>query len=268
MTKIIFLGTSGEWKVTAKQIHQSGGFVIQTKHIQFFVDPGPGAFLYALKNEINPRQNSAILATHNHFNHCADINTLISSMTLNGLDKHGMIIAPQSVVSGSEGTCCLSEYHKKLLEKIIIAKEGNHMGIEHNEIFVFKTKHTEPESVGYKIITNEVTIGYPGDCGFNKDLLKNLEGCDLLILNTKTEKPEDKNNLSIEDAEKIITHVKPKLAIFTHFGLKLLNKYYRQLVREINQRTGVQTIVAKDGMTFAPVNYAAQSSQKRLHSFK
>ena len=90
-----------------------------------------------------------------------------------------------------------------------------------------------------------------------------------MILNHKhpfdTKKPD---GLASEDVVKIIKKAKPKLAILTHFGNKLLNSNPIYEAREIQKQTGVQVIAAEDGMSIDPVSYSANMKQKTLNLYK
>jgi len=76
-TGILFLGTSGEISVTGRQLRGSGGIILKTKECQFLIDPGPGALNKAIEYGINIRENTAVLLSHAHMNHCNDINPVV-----------------------------------------------------------------------------------------------------------------------------------------------------------------------------------------------
>ncbi len=65
--------------------------------------------------------------------------------------------------------------------------------------------------------------------------------------------------LQYEQSEKIISKLKPKLAILTNATL--------EKTREIHKKTGVQTITAKDNPTIDLFDYSALSEQKALSRF-
>ncbi|MDP3733946.1 MAG: hypothetical protein Q8R37_01840, partial [Nanoarchaeota archaeon] len=69
-------------------------------------------------------------------------------------------------------------------------------------------------------------------------------------------------NLDTAAATKIIAHVKPKLAILTHFGLEMLKADPLNEAREIQRITGVQTIAASDGLTITPEGQGYKSPVK------
>ena len=78
---------------------------------------------------------------------------------------------------------------------------------------------------------------------------------------------KDENNLSSDDAVKIIQGVKPNLAIITHFGQKMLEQNPIYQAREIQRATGVQTIAARDGMVINPTNYSVSLKNRSINVY-
>ncbi|MDP6600597.1 MAG: MBL fold metallo-hydrolase, partial [Candidatus Woesearchaeota archaeon] len=85
-SSIIFLGTGGDSYVVGKQLRASGGIILQINDDQYHIDPGPGALVMAKETGVNLRANTALFVTHNHLNHCNDINAVIDAMTYGGFD--------------------------------------------------------------------------------------------------------------------------------------------------------------------------------------
>ncbi|MFC1698239.1 MBL fold metallo-hydrolase [Nanoarchaeota archaeon] len=263
MARIIFLGTGGGYHVVGKQISASGGIVIQIDDQQYVIDPGPGCLVKAKEYGVNLRETSAIIVTHNHLGHCNDINAVIDAMTLNGLDKRGILVTVKGVVEGF-----LTDYHKEMVEKLILLEKGKKMGINEVEIEGIESRH-DVENVGLKIITPEFILGYISDTKYFKELPDNYKGCDILIINQKlpSEEKSDKNLNGI-DTVKIINKIKPKLVMITHFGLKMLKKGPLIEARELQRATYCQVIAAKDGMIINPTTHASKIRQKTLNIFK
>lgn len=262
-SKIIFLGTAGDVFVVGKQIKGSGGIIMQIGEMQFHIDPGPGSLVRAVQNDINLRANTAIFATCNHINHSNDINAVINAMTYGGFDKRGILVASNSVVNGE--TSYLTDFHKKCLEKIIVLKAGQRIGIEDIEIHALPANHSDPDTIGLKFVTGDFILTYSSDTSYSKEITKAYKDTDILILNVVLPgKEKNEAQLNSEDAIKIIKEVNPKLTIITHFGIKMIKSDPLYEAREIQKQTGCQVICAKDGMVLSPTSYAAESRQKRL----
>ena len=157
-SKIIFIGTGGDSTVIGKQIRASGGIVIVVDGYQFHIDPGPGALVRTRQFNINPRNNTAIFATHNHINHAGGLNEIIYAMTHNGLDKMGVIIANNSVINGNEqNPSLLNTYFKNCVERYITLKAGQKVGINSIEVRAIKAFHSDPETIGLKFFTRHAS---------------------------------------------------------------------------------------------------------------
>lgn len=263
-SKISFLGTGSEIGVTGKQTRGSGGIVLQAEDCQFHIDPGPGALVRAAMHGINVREHTAIFVSHEHTAHCSDVNAIISAMTLNGFDKHGVLIAAESFIKNNH----LTEFHKNCVEKIIIASPGKKMGVESIEIHALKTSHSDQSCVGFKFFTPKFILTYTSDTKYNKDAVEQYKKSDILILNVPFPfKTKDPKTLSSDDAVKIINKTSPKLAIITHFGNKMLSTNPIYEAREIQKQTKVQVIAAEDGMVIEPTSYSANMKQKTLNLY-
>lgn len=268
-SQIIFLGTAGDSSVTTRQLRASGGIILQVDDLQFHIDPGPGALNKAKEHNLNLRANTAVLVSHAHLNHCNDLNTVIDAMTLSGLDKKGVLITNKTIIQGSgKHGRYLTKHHQDLLEKTILLEKSQRVAVESVEIHALSAQHTDPRSIGFKFLCPRFTLSYSSDTKYNKDMVREMLGSDILILNVSYPGSKSQNlNLDTNSAIKIIEKVKPKLAIITHFGLEMLKTDPIIEAREIQKQTGVQTIAAKDGLVISPENYSAKSPQIRLSGF-
>ncbi len=268
-SRLVFLGTAGNLSVVSKQSRSSGGFIVQVDDFQIHIDPGPGALTNAALSGISAREHSAILVTHSHLNHCNDLNALINAMTLNGLDAHGVLIAPESVVKGTEHIKpALHEHFAHHLEKVIIAQPGKKIALENIEIQPVTAKHADPHAIGYKIFTPEFVLAYSGDTSYDAELGELYSGADILVLNCQHPGKTKEQGLCSADAVKILKKARPKLCILTHFGQKMIDARPLYEARDIQRQSGIQVIAAEDGMTLDPRAYSAELKQKTLNLFK
>ncbi len=268
-SQIIFLGTSGDASVTSRQLRASAGIVLQVDDFQFHLDPGPGSLNKAREFGVNLRANTAVLVSHAHMNHCNDLNAVIDAMTLSGLDKKGVLIANKTTIQGSENYHpFLTRFHQELLEKTIVLEKNQKVAVELVEIHALSADHTDPYTIGFKLFCPRFTLSYTSDTKYNKTLVDEMHGSDILILNVSYPGNKSQNlNLDTESAIKIIEKVKPRLAVITHFGLDMLKADPIIEAREIQKQTGIQTIAAKDGLVLSPESYSAKSPQVRLSGF-
>ena len=267
--KIYFLGTGGDIFTTGRQILFSGGIIIQTDNNQFHLDPGPGALLRAKHFGINPRNNTAILTSHNHLNHCNDLNAVIAATSHNGLDRSGVLVLNKSVFSDTESTNpFLTEFHKGCIERAVVMEPGLRVGVNNVEIVALPTKHNDPYALGFKFITPKFTLVYSGDTGYDKEVIEHYKDCDVLILNVQNPSGvSDENHLNTDDVIKIISEVKPKLTVMTHFGIKMLEASALYEARKVHKETSAHVMTAKEGMVLNPVSFSSTVRQRRLNTF-
>lgn len=268
MGRIIFLGTAGSITAASKSARSSGGIILQVDELQFHLDPGPGALLKAKEYGVNLHHTTAILVSHNHINHCNDLNALVDAMTHSGIEQHGIVLGSKSVLQQStDYHPFLSKYHQNLLERIIPVEKNHKIGVELIEVNALPAQHTDPTAIGFKLFCPKFTISYTGDTECTQELLDELAGTDVLILNVPYPGNTAKGmNLDTENATKIVSRVKPRLAVITHFGLEMLKADPLEEARTIQRMSGVITIAAKDGFTITPESYAHPKSPVKGYS--
>jgi len=267
MSKIIFLGTAGNTTVVNKQLRSSGGIIIRVEDLQFHIDPGPGALSKAIQYGVNPAQTTAVLVSHNHLNHCNDINLIVDAMTHSGIEQRGLLLGSKSAVQATEtSTPTLTKYHQNMLEKIIPMEKNHKVAVEIVEINALPALHTDPTAIGFKLFCPKFTLSYTGDTALTDELMEALVGTDILILNTPFPGIKGQgHSLDSDAAIKILTYVRPKLAVLTHFGPEMLKADPLWEAREIQRITGIQTIAASDGLMISP-DYAQNKSPVKGYS--
>src|SRR3989344_5722675 len=244
--KLTFLGTAGNSGPYEKQI-SAGGIVIKLDDKQFILDPGPGALTSSKDSLINLKETEVIIATHSHVSHCTDVNAMIKGMTSNGTEKKGVLITSKSL----ENQNLLRDY----VNEAIILSPSQTKVIDKISIQALKTKHEDETCIGVKLISPELTIAYTSDTACRNDIIEEYKDADILILNNVYPKNFQKtsSNLSTEDTIRILSKVKPALAIITHFSNVMLDANPIYEARIIQKETDVQTIAAKDHLSLTPL---------------
>jgi ribonuclease BN (tRNA processing enzyme) len=258
--KIIFLGTAGS-SATYQQLRSAGGIVLKFNDKQFVIDPGPGALTSAREASVNLKETDVIIATHSHLNHHNDVNAIINVMTYSGLDKAGSLITSKSL---SE-----TKFQKDFLNEFLTLGHTQTKDFGEITLKTLKTNHEDESTIGLKFSTPDLTITYTSDTGYSKELLKEYQNSDILILNVvnPAKSKKDLDNLSTEDAIKIIKNVKPSLAIIHHFGTKMFDANPLYEAREMQRATEIQTIAAKDGLMINPLSKSVSLRQKSLNQY-
>src|SRR4030043_687485 len=91
---ITFLGTAGARFMVSKQLAASGGLWLNLSGTELLIDPGPGSIVQSAKRKLNAEKLSAIILSHRHLDHAADVNVMVEAMTYGGHHKHGRLFAP------------------------------------------------------------------------------------------------------------------------------------------------------------------------------
>jgi phosphoribosyl 1,2-cyclic phosphodiesterase len=244
---LIFLGSGGARIVIAKQVRASGGIWFTLENTQFIVDPGPGALVRATssRHKLNPTKLAAIILSHRHLDHSADVNVLIEAMTMGGTEPRGKLFAPQDALEGDDPV--VLRYLRTFLEAIVVLKEGGQYQIG-TVRFTCPIKHRHRGEVyGFKFETNRLSISYIADTAYFPELA-NLYCADVVIYNVVRFTPSTLDHLHFPEVEELIKTMKPKLSIMTHFGMTMIRAHPWKLARDLSERTGCAVLAAEDGM--------------------
>lgn len=261
LNSITFIGTGGGRVVFANQLRSFGGFVVRIHDWQLLLDPGPGALARMSDYKLPPAKTKVIFVSHAHVDHANDVNAIIDTMTLGGINKKGTLISVPSVLVGSrEEGPWLRKFYKDRLNQVFSLSPGDRVTIGDMTFVATKTKHDEEYNIGLKIGFKNLVIGYTSDTAYFKSLGKEFKGSTVLIINVlRPGRDKWKTHMCTDDAIKLIEEVKPELAIITHFGAKMLRANPLYEAREIQKRTGVRTIAATDGMNINLDGFIAQA---------
>jgi len=248
--KLVFLGTAGDSLTLAKQSRRSGGFALKLEGGQYHVDPGPGALASAVAAGINPRETICVLASNNSLLASDGVNSVVDAMTLGGVDRFGVIIAAESVANGTENEGpVLRESTKQSVERVVTFADTTRIGINYLNIYPRKARHPDATALGFRLETPSVTIGYTGDTDYFSGLENEHEDVDDLVVRCRHPKgTQEAGSLNVEEVIKFLEAAKPKLAILTGFGGKLLDSDVVSTARSIHRESKVQVVVAKDGL--------------------
>ncbi|MBU0586437.1 MBL fold metallo-hydrolase [Candidatus Micrarchaeota archaeon] len=255
--ELVFLGTGGGRINLLQQNRWTGGFRINGS-MNIHVDPGPGALIRSLQIGQKPMNLDAIIVTHMHLDHCSDANVLIEAMSHYTLKKRGIIIGSKNSIQGdSEGNKVFTSFHLSKVQDIYSANWGEkkHFSNEKGEfeIEITKCKHEEETCFGFKLKMDNQTIGYTSDTESFPGLYEQYLGCEYLIINTmKPNKDKYVGHLTSNEAVDLLKITKPKMAILTHMGMKMLREGPEKEAAKIEKQSGIRTIPAKDGMVLKP----------------
>ena len=254
--KLTFLGSGGGRFSAISQRRMTGGFRIDNLGGKnYHIDPGPGALIRTYQFGFDPRNLSGVFVSHSHTDHYNDAEVLIEAMTRGMIKPIGTIVGSESVFNGYEQWGpCISSYHQSVPKKLIL-KPGEVHKLDNFTIKGCATSHGDPTGVGFQIDYNGFKLSYTSDTAYFDELPEYHEGADILIASVL--RPGNKTingHMCSRNFVDLIDRVKPKVAVMTHLGLKMISSNPVTEAKKISKKTGVKTIAAYDGLSFN-VNY-------------
>jgi ribonuclease BN (tRNA processing enzyme) len=248
--KLTFLGTGGGRFVMITQKRATGGFILELDGEMIHVDPGPGAIVRAVQNRINLRKLTGLVVTHTHPDHSTDAAVVVEAMTAGAKEKRGVLVSNvYAFKPGKSGgyVPLFSVYHLRSLEKHYSLRPGESAKIGSVKVTATKTRHRDSEAIGV-VFEGSEKVGYTSDTEYFEGLGNYFRGCDYLIVNCLRAGDDSwPEHMNVNMAEKLINEVRPKAAILTHFGMRML-KVAESEARRIEKNTDVKTIAARDNM--------------------
>lgn len=233
--------------MVANQIQPSGGIWLDLNGTQILIDPGPGTIVQSTKRKLRAEKLSAIILSHRHLDHSGDTNIMVEAMTQGGFKKHGWFFAPSDALNSEP---VLYSYLKGFLEGVVILEEGKSYSVG-NVKFTTPLRHRHPvETYGLRFETSQHTFSYIAD-GLYFEELSQKYAADLVIMNVVFVEPRPvAQHLALADAERLINEIKPRVAILTHFGMRMWQARPWEIAEQLTQKTGVRVLAARAGLTF------------------
>jgi ribonuclease BN (tRNA processing enzyme) len=243
---ITFLGTAGARFVVTSQLLASGGMWLSLSGTEILLDPGPGCLVQSTKRKLRAYKLSAIILSHRHIDHSADVNIMIEAMTQGGFKPRGRLFAPADAL-GNEPV--VFSYLRDFLDGIEVLREGGSYSLG-NVSFETPIRHIHAvETYGIIFKTAEHTFSYITDGRYSDSLWQKYHG-ELLIINVVLLEPRPIDHLCVADAERIISEIKPRAAILTHFGMNMWRAHPWEVAQRMTEKLGIKVIAARDGMKF------------------
>jgi ribonuclease BN (tRNA processing enzyme) len=244
-----FLGTAGARFAVSTQLRHSGGLVWTLGGLTVWVDPGPGALVRALgaRPKVDPAKVDALVITHRHLDHAGDATAIVEAMTKGGFGPRGALYAPRDVL---EDEPVVFRYAQRFVVHRGILAAGSRHALGPELTLETPLAHDHGvETYGYRLSAPGFTVGHVVDTFWLDALPEAYAGVDLLLVNTTREVGRDRRylHLGVDDAERLIGAIRPRVAVLTHFGMQLPPRKASAAVQAISAHTGVPTLAARDG---------------------
>ena len=249
---IKFLGTAGARFVMARQIRFSAGTFLRMLGLNLMLDPGPGTLVRCAKSRprIDPAKLDAVLLTHAHIDHSGDLNGVLDAMTGGGFRPHGALFAPRECLEGENAV--LLKYLRSHLVRIEVLEPQSDYELGPLR-FSTSVRHAHAaETCGLKFDLGGRTVSFLVDTEFFPELIDSYAGADVLVMNLVRETPYPGGkvkHLCLEDARQILSAIRPRIAVITHFGMTMLKADPRRVAAQLTEELpDVEVMAASDGM--------------------
>jgi ribonuclease BN (tRNA processing enzyme) len=280
--RMVILGSGGARIVVAKQLRASGGIWFSLAGTRFLVDPGPGSLvrMTGSRHRLDPTKLAGILLSHRHLDHSGDVNNMIEAMTMGGTEPRGALFAPSDALGGDDPV--VLKYVRPFLDRIVTLEEGGsyelgnvrltcpvrhqHRGevygfkfeVGADEDLTTKTQRHEDDSERSSVVgpRSSLTVSYIADTRYFPELADHYRA-DVVIMNVVRPTPSNLDHLHAPDAEELVKAIRPKLAVLSHFGMRMLAAKPWVIAREMSDRTGCKVVAASDGMMVDLEEYKA-----------
>lgn len=231
-----------------KQLRASGGLWVSCGANNILIDPGPGSIVRCASSrpKLDPGKLDAIILTHRHLDHANDINVMIEAMTEGGFKKRGVVFCPSDALGNDS---VILRHASSFPEKIQIIK-ASHSYQAGDFNFTTSMRHIHPcETYGLKFKIGKTNVGLITDTRYFPELA-DFYKTDILIISVVFYEPRKGiDHLSLKEAGMIISKLKPRKAVLTHFGMSMLKAKPLLQAEKLSGALGIEVIAAYDGMT-------------------
>lgn len=224
------------------------GYLVEHDQSKVMVDCGPGSLRRLAQAGVNPKQLDAVLLTHYHTDHCADLAALLFALRSPHLSNR-----PPLTIYGAAG---LKRLVEKLTEawpwlqpkdyelRLVEITPGSHR-IANFDVTAIPIRHTA-QSLGYRIAAGNGVVALSGDADTCEELVDLARDVDVFVCDSAA--PDDR---------RIDGHLTPGLAgdYAERAGARqlVLTHFYPEcdgvdLVAEARAKFGGKITVAEDLM--------------------
>ncbi|MEO8743758.1 MAG: MBL fold metallo-hydrolase [Candidatus Dormiibacterota bacterium] len=241
--RLTFMGTAGARFMVAKQLAASGGLYLEEGDTRLSLDPGPGAIVQYAKRKVDLTKLDAIVLSHRHLDHSGDVNVMVEAMTEGGFRKRGRLFCPSDALD--EDPVVLN-YLRRFPQEIVRLEPERSYTVG-AVTFSTSPRHVhQSETYGFRFGDR---LGWVTDSAYYDGIAEQHKADVMVIHVVLMQCRPELPHLCLDDAERIIRDVKPRLAILTHYGMTVWRAHPWELAADLTQRLGTEVKAARDGMS-------------------
>jgi ribonuclease BN (tRNA processing enzyme) len=195
----------------------SSSYLVQTKRLNILVDIGPSIVRRLLEYGFTTRDIDAIVLTHFHVDHTADLSTFlfVSNYDVEARTKPLTIIGGPGINDFFENLIKVYRWLTPKSYELFLREEGDcTLNLEDFVISVTRVEHND-ESIAIRIEEHK-SVTFSGDTDYSKNLVKLASGTDLLIAECSFPERKVDGHLNLETLQKIVDEANPKRVLISH----------------------------------------------------
>lgn len=221
------------------------GVLVQSGKNKILLDCGSGVSKYFSKPE--DLNNLMIFLSHFHLDHYSDLGNFVYSSyvykNLGMLNQEIQVYYPYDKVKNKNK---LKDFMDISFMKFNSYNDLTNLKVGNVNISFLRNLH-DIVTYSVKIMSNDVSVVYTADTGYNDSLVKFCENVDLLISESSLLKEHNsvKGHMYAFEAGKLAKEAKVKQLMLTHFFPNIPKEYYVKEAKEYFENT----IAAVEGET-------------------
>jgi ribonuclease BN (tRNA processing enzyme) len=175
LVKLTILGGSGAWPTAGQAC---SGYLVESQGFALFVDPGY-ATLPRLLTCLAAEQVDAVLLSHGHPDHCADLNPLLRSRALREAPAPAL---PVYTLPGAADAVLALDQPRMLADAFTLREftAGERLEIGPFRLDSWALPHFVPNA-GLRLTADDRVLAYTGDTGPTPDIVALARGADVLL---------------------------------------------------------------------------------------
>ena len=255
--ELVILGSGGGRHNIRTQYRATGGILYKFNGIQAHIDPGPGAIVRLNQYNEDPIKTELFIVTHVHIDHFNDLCAIIEASRESLHDKNYNYHKKGTLITTKDTLKYVSDYHQKMLEKIVPFKAGDSIDYKDVKIIGTRVIHSQVEGFGVIFKLKNYSIGFSSDTKVFEGFSEQFSGVDILVLNLlRPDSITCKRHLCTDDVIPYLNNITPPLRglVITHFGSYMdstfsLKNFVPSQIEKLKEKTDINMIIAaEDGL--------------------
>jgi ribonuclease BN (tRNA processing enzyme) len=178
--RLTVLGGCGVWPAAGEAC---SGYLVEHDGFRLLIDPGYGVLSQLLRS-IAADDVDAVLVSHGHPDHCADLNPLLRARALRDREPHELQIEPLPIhaLPGALDAVLGLDRPGMLDDALVLhgITPGGPITIGPFEVATRALPHSRP-NVGFRVVAGGAALVYTGDAGPDPALVELARGADILL---------------------------------------------------------------------------------------